>query len=99
MTVLGTLTLPLAAWAFGKLAGLRDPGPGCLAAATLPFLFEPSFSIYGGNILSTLAGEFSYSLALSLALVFLGLVAAGLRTGRHRSLAAILLAAGPWCAT
>ncbi|HEV3266132.1 MAG TPA: hypothetical protein VG014_11450 [Acidimicrobiales bacterium] len=97
VTVLGTLTLPLAAWAFGKLAGLRDPGPGCLAAATLPFLFEPSFSIYGGNILSTLAGEFSYSLALSLALVFLGLVAAGLRTGRHRSLAAILLAATVLC--
>jgi len=97
VTVLGTLTLPVAAWAFGKLAGLRDPGPGCLAAATLPFLFEPSFSIYGGNILSTLAGEFSYSLALSLALVFLGLVAAGLRTGRHRSLAAILLAATVLC--
>ena len=97
VTVLGTLTLPLAAWAFGKLAGLRDPGPGCLAAATLPFLFEPSFSIYGGNILSTLAGEFSYSLALSLALVFLGLVAAGLRTGRHRSLAAVLLAATVVC--
>ncbi|HEX3839760.1 MAG TPA: hypothetical protein VHU85_03105 [Acidimicrobiales bacterium] len=97
VTVLGTLTLPVAAWAFGKLAGLRDPGPGCLAAATLPFLFEPSFSIYGGNILSTLAGEFSFSLALSLALVFLGLVAAGLRTGRHRSLAAILLAATVLC--
>ena len=97
VTVLGTLTLPLAAWAFGKLAGLREPGPGCLAAATLPFLFEPSFSIYGGNILSTLAGEFSYSLALSLALVFLGLVAAGLRTGRHRSLSAILLAATILC--
>jgi hypothetical protein len=97
VTVLGTLTLPLAAWAFGKLAGLRDPGPGCLAAATLPFLFEPSFSIYGGNILSTLAGEFSFSLALSLALVFLGLVAAGLRTGRHRSLAAIVLAATVVC--
>ena len=36
VTVLGTLTLPVCAWAFGRLAGLRDPGPGCLAAATLP---------------------------------------------------------------
>ena len=41
VTVLGTLTLPVCAWAFGRLAGLRDPGPACLAAATLPFLFEP----------------------------------------------------------
>jgi hypothetical protein len=97
VTVLGTVTLPVAAWAFGRLSGLRDPGPGCLAAATLPFLFEPSFSIYGGNLLSTLAGEFSYSLGLSLALVFLGVAALGLRTGRYRSLAAVLLAATLLC--
>jgi len=97
VTVLGTLTLPVCAWAFGRLAGLRDPGPACLGAATLPFLFEPSFTIYGGNILSTLAGEFSYSLSLSFALLFLGVVAAGLRTGRHRALAAALFAATLLC--
>ena len=97
VTVLGTLTLPVCAWAFGRLAGLRDPGPGCLAAATLPFLFEPSFSIYGGNILSTLAGEFSFSLSLSFALLFLGVVASGLRSGRHRALAAVLFAATLLC--
>ena len=97
VTVLGTLTLPVCAWAFGRLAGLRDPGPGCLAAATLPFLFEPSFTIYGGNILSTMAGEFSYSLSLSVALLFLGVVAAGLKTGRHRALAAVLFAVTLLC--
>jgi hypothetical protein len=97
VTVLGTLTLPVCAWAFARMAGLRDPGPGCLAAATLPFLFEPSFSIYGGNLLSTLAGEFSYSLSLSLALLFLGVVALGLRTGRYRVLAAALFAATLLC--
>jgi hypothetical protein len=97
VTVLGSLLLPLCAWAFGRLAGLRNPAPACLAAATLPFLFEPSFSIYGGNLLSTLAGEFSFSLSLSLALLFLGVVAAGLRTGRHRALAAVLIAATLLC--
>ncbi len=97
VTILGTVTLPIAAWAFGRLAGLRNPGPACLAAATLPFLFEPSFSIYGGNLLSTMAGEYSYSLGLSLALVFLGVVAHGLRTNRQRGLAAVLLAATLLC--
>ena len=97
VTVLGTLTLPACAWAFGRMAGLRDPGPGCLAAATLPFLFEPSFSIYGGNILSTLAGEYSFSLSLSFALLFLGVWALGLRTGRHRALAAMLFAVTLLC--
>jgi 6-pyruvoyl-tetrahydropterin synthase related domain len=97
VTVLGTLLLPTCAWAFGRLARLRDPAPACLAAATLPFLFEPSFSIYGGNLLSTLAGEFSFSLSLSFALLFLGLVASGLRTGRHRALAAVLFAVTLLC--
>ena len=97
VTVLGTLTLPVCAWAFGKMAGLRNPGPGCLAAATLPFLFEPSFTIYGGNILSTMAGEFSYSLSISFAMLFLGVVALGLRTGRYRILAAVLFAATLLC--
>ncbi|HVC66815.1 MAG TPA: hypothetical protein VND44_04405 [Acidimicrobiales bacterium] len=97
VTVLGSLLLPVCAWAFGRLARLRDPVPACLAAATLPFLFEPSFSIYGGNLLSTLAGEFSFSLGLSLSLLFLGVVASGLRTGRHRALAAALFAATLLC--
>jgi hypothetical protein len=97
VTIVGSLLLPLSAWAFGRLAGLRDPGPGCLAAATLPFLFEPSFTIYGGNLLSTLAGEFSFSLSLSISLLFLGVVAAGLRTGRHRALAAVLFGATLLC--
>jgi hypothetical protein len=97
VTVLGTLLLPACAWTFGRLARLRDPGPACLAASTLPFLFEPSFSIYGGNLLSTLAGEFSFSLGLSFSLLFLGVVASGLRTGRHRALAAVLFAATLLC--
>ncbi|MEI7858823.1 MAG: hypothetical protein WCI26_03235 [Acidimicrobiales bacterium] len=97
VTVMGSLLLPVCAWAFGRLAGLRRPGPACLAAATLPFLFEPSFSIDGGNLLSTLAGEFSFSLSLSLALLFLGVVAAGLRTGRHRAVGAVLFAATLLC--
>jgi hypothetical protein len=40
-----------------------------------------------------LAGEYAYSLALSLALLFLGLFARGVRTGKGRGLAALTLAA------
>jgi phosphomannomutase len=97
ITVLGLLSLPVAAWAFGRLARLRFPGPACLALATLPYLFGREFTIYGGNIASTMAGEFCFSIALSLALVFLGVVARGLETGRHRALAAVLLAAVGIC--
>jgi len=97
VSVSGLVSLPVAAWAFGRLAGLREPGPECLAVATLPFLFDRGFTIYGGNIASTLAGEFSFSIGLSLALVFLGVLARGQRSGsrlegRHKALAASLLA-------
>lgn len=91
-TVAGVLTLPIAAFVFGRLSRMRFPGPALLAVATVPFLFYRGYSIYGGNIPSTLAGEFSFSIALSFALLFLAVVARGLETGRHRALAAGLLA-------
>ncbi|MGI8808078.1 MAG: 6-pyruvoyl-tetrahydropterin synthase-related protein [Acidimicrobiales bacterium] len=97
ITILGILTLPVAAWAFGRLSGMRFPGPPVLAVATVPFLFDRGFTIYGGNIPSTLAGEFTFSISLSLAVLFLGVVARGLDTGRHRTLAAVLLAATGLC--
>src|SRR5581483_11556187 len=90
-------SLPVAVWAFGRLSGMRDPIPACLAVATVPFLFDRSFTIYGGNIPSTLAGEFAFSISLSVALVFLGLFARGLRTGKHRALTGVLLAVTALC--
>ncbi|MCB1016448.1 MAG: hypothetical protein KDB10_15270, partial [Acidimicrobiales bacterium] len=97
VTVAGLLSLPVAAWAFGRLSGLRFPGPAMLSVATLPFLFDQGFTIYGGNIASTLAGEFAFSISLTFALLYLGVVARGLETGRHRALAAVLLALTVLC--
>lgn len=91
-TILGSLTLPVAAWAFGRLAGLERPRPAVLALATLPFLFDQTFTIYGGNLFSTMAGEYAFSLGLSAALVFLGVVVRGLRTGKLRATGGLLLA-------
>lgn len=92
MTVLGSVLLPVAAWACGRLFGLRSPGPAALAAATLPFLFDYTWTIDGGNLFSTLAGEYAYSLAIPFVLLFLGLFSRGLRTGKGRGWAAIVLA-------
>jgi hypothetical protein len=92
VTILGVCLLPVAAWAFGKLADLEYPTPALLAAATLPFVFDRFHTIYGGNLPATLAGEFSFSLSLVFALLFLGVFARGMRTGRGRALAAVLLA-------
>ncbi|MDA8360302.1 MAG: hypothetical protein M0Z95_29295 [Actinomycetota bacterium] len=91
-TVMGSLLLPVTAWACGKLFRMPPPVPGVLAAATLPYLFDYTWTIYGGNLFSTLAGEYSFSLSLALAILFLGLFARGIRNGRGRVLAAVVLA-------
>ena len=91
-TILGSVMLPICAWACGRFFRLRPPLPTLLAAATLPFLFDYTFTIYGGNLFSTLAGEYAYSFSLSLAVLFLGLFACAIREGRYRGWAAVVLA-------
>src|SRR5215212_8655247 len=91
ISVSGVLALPVAAWALGRLARAPFPAPALLAVGAVGYLFERSFTIYGGNIASTLAGEFSFSISLALAVVFLGLVLRGLDTGGLRALAALAL--------
>ncbi|HTN80841.1 MAG TPA: hypothetical protein VMK16_14280 [Acidimicrobiales bacterium] len=92
VSISGVLTLPIAVWAFGKLSGLKFPIPALFSAISVVFLFDETFTIYGGNIASTMAGEFSFSIALSIAFVYFGVLARGLRTGKHRAIAAVLLA-------
>ena len=92
-TVLGSIALPPAAYLLMRLLRFERPVPLLAAAATLPFLFIEANSVWGGNLPSTLAGEFAYSLAMAITVVFLGTVHRGLATGRLRALNAILLAA------
>ena len=97
VVVSGVVSLPVCLWAFGRLSRLPFPTPALLAVGATAYLFDRSFSIYGGNIASTLAGEFSFSIALSFAVLFLGVLSRGLETGRYRAWAAALLAATALC--
>ena len=58
VAVIGLLTLPLCSWLFGRFAKFAYPIPELFAIAATIFLFDESFTIYGGNIASTMAGEF-----------------------------------------
>lgn len=80
-TILGSVLMPVGAYLLGRLMRAPRPIPAALAAATLPFLFDASFTIDGGNLFSTMAGEYAFSLSLALALVTIGLFARGMRTG------------------
>ena len=92
VAVVGLLAFPACAYAFARLARLASPLPELVVVASLVFLFDESFTIYGGNIASTMAGEFSFSISLSLTLLAFGLFIRTVEDGTHVARAAIVLA-------
>lgn len=91
-TILGSLLLPVCAWGMARLFRLKDPIPACIAVAMLPMLFDPTFTIDGGNLFSTLAGEYAFSLGLAVSLVVIGLFARGVVSGKGSIITPISLA-------
>lgn len=97
VAVAGIVTLPISLYLFGRLARFAYPLPELFAVVGMIYLLDESYTIYGGNVASTMAGEFSFSIALSLAMVGFGLFARGLETGEHRVKAAIVVALAVLC--
>ena len=91
-TLLGVFLLPATTYAAFKVLDFKFPFPLIASGFTLPFLFMESYSIYGGNILSTLAGEFGYSLSFSLLILFLALLYRDIKEQKFRVSTGVLLA-------
>ena len=66
------------------------PGPALGALTPLCFLFMEANSMWGGNIPSTLAGEFAFSIGLALAVLFLGALRWSVAHGRGRAWCGLL---------
>ncbi len=92
VTILGSLLLPPCAYLCLRLLGVPFPGPALGAISTLFFIFMEANSMWGGNIPSTLAGEFTFSIGLALAVLFVGALRKTMRTGRGRMANAVLVA-------
>jgi 6-pyruvoyl-tetrahydropterin synthase-like protein len=99
ITVSGPLLLPVGAYAFARALRARWPMPPAFAVAATVFLFNTreSWQIYGGNLASNLAGEFSYTLAIALCLFFFAALARTLDTGKRVWLPTLLLALTALC--
>jgi hypothetical protein len=83
VTIVGLVALPAATYAFLRLLGFSRPVAGLAALTGSMFVFMESFSIFGANIKSTLAGEFSFSWSFALSILYLGVVARDTRLGRR----------------
>ena len=92
-TIVGLVLLPLSIFVLARGLGFARIVSGFAAFGGSMFAFMESFAIYGGNIKSTMAGEFSFSWSLALGLFYLGTVVKAVREDRpFSSLAGVLLA-------
>jgi len=81
-TILGLLALPSAIYFFVRSLGFARLVSALATAVASGYVFMESFSIFGGNVKSTLAGEFSFGWSFALSLVYLGLVVRDIREGK-----------------
>jgi hypothetical protein len=99
VTVLGLLALPVTCWASFRIMRLREPAPLLAACGACVFLLmsqatptEP-FTIWGGNIASTMAGEFPFSISFALLPLALAVLWRVCEDGKGWRAAALLVAA------
>jgi hypothetical protein len=82
VTIAGLVALPVAAFFFVRWLGFSRMLSAVAAVSGGMFVFMESYSIFGANIKSTLAGEFSFSWSFALSLLYLGMVARNTREQR-----------------
>ncbi|MBN1502080.1 hypothetical protein JW930_00925 [Candidatus Woesearchaeota archaeon] len=91
ISVLGIFLLPLAAYLCFRMMKFSFPLPIISACSTLSFLFMEANSMWGGNIPSTLAGEFSHSLGFAIMIILVGTLYSGLKENKYVVLNAVLI--------
>jgi hypothetical protein len=91
-SIAGTFGLPIASLMALRWIGCPFPIPALGAVLTLPFLLNAGNSMWGGNLPSTLAGEFSHSLSFALLVLFMGALYRAVRERRYVGRCAVLFA-------
>lgn len=92
VTVLGTFLLPFSTYLFFRFLSFERPVPVTGAILSLFFLFNEKNSMWGGNIPSTLSGEFAFSLSLCIFVVLVGLLFREIDQRKNLPLLSFLLA-------
>ncbi len=72
ITALPNFLIPVSAYITMRWLGFKFPTPIISSALSLIFLFQEKNNVFGGNIPSNLAGEFSYALSMGFMILFLG---------------------------
>jgi hypothetical protein len=90
----GLMLMPVGSYVLARGIGASRPLATIVAAAGTGFVFLESYAIFGGNIKSTMAGEYSFSWSMAFSLIYLGFLIGDARAGRgFRARTAFALAA------
>jgi hypothetical protein len=82
VTIVGLVALPTASYFFVKYLGFTKFVAAVAGVAGSLFVFMESYSIFGANIKSTLAGEFSFGWSFALSVLYIGMVVRAYHKGR-----------------
>ncbi len=82
VTAAGIVALPAASYVFARSMGFARVVAALGGVAGGMYVFMESHQIWGGNIKATMAGEFSFSIALALGMLYLASVITASREGR-----------------
>jgi hypothetical protein len=82
VTIVGLLALPTVSYFFVKHLGFPKFVAAVAGVAGSLFVFMESYSIFGANIKSTLAGEFSFGWSFALSILYVGLVVRNYRNDK-----------------
>jgi len=79
----GVLIFPIAFYLTLKWLGMRFPIPQLGALFSLFMIFLEKYTIYGGNLASLLAGQFTHTMSIALLLMFIGLMYKGMKEEKY----------------
>jgi len=82
VTIFGLVALPTATYFFVRYLGFTKFVSAIAGVGGSLFVFMESYSIFGANIKSTLAGEFSFSWSFALSILYVGMVVHAYRQRR-----------------
>lgn len=93
VSVLGIFLMPFATYQCLKILRYEFPIPITASVLMIPLLFNQGNSMWGGNIASTLAGEFSYQIGLVIFVYFMASLYRGIEEFRSVIKNSLLVAA------
>ncbi|MGI9665506.1 MAG: hypothetical protein ACR2N2_00155 [Acidimicrobiia bacterium] len=85
VTIAGLVALPVCSYFMVRFFGFTRFVAAIAGVAGSLFVFMESYSIFGANIKSTLAGEFSFSWSFALSVLFVGMAVRDFHQGRKFS--------------